>query len=71
MHRPGHDNDKMVKPEIKKGGEEMGHIIIKKDGLRKLTEDELVFLIDFRRLMDLEKEKSLKFFVCIGDQVPE
>ena len=33
----------------------------------KLSEDELAFLMDYRRLEDLEREKGIKFFECIGD----
>ena len=33
----------------------------------KLNEDELAFLMDYRRLEDLEREKGIKFFECIGD----
>ena len=33
----------------------------------KLTEDEKNFLHEFRRLEDLEREKGIKFFECIGD----
>lgn len=33
----------------------------------KLTEDEFHFLKEYRRLEDLEREKTIKFFECIGD----
>ena len=33
----------------------------------KLSEDEYAFLMDYRRLEDLEREKGIKFFECIGD----
>jgi len=33
----------------------------------KLSEDELTFLKEYRRLEDLEREKGIKFFECIGD----
>ena len=33
----------------------------------KLTEDEKNFLTEYRRLEDLEREKGIKFFECIGD----
>jgi hypothetical protein len=33
----------------------------------KLSEDELAFLKEYRRLEDLEREKGIKFFECIGD----
>lgn len=32
-----------------------------------LTDDEFAFLKEFRRLEDLEREKGIKFFECIGD----
>lgn len=60
--------DKLPEPKPKQGGEEKGSATVEhKTNLRKLTEDELLFLIDYRRLENLEKEKQLKFFVCIGD----
>ena len=33
----------------------------------KLSKDELGFLMDYRKLEDLEREKGIKFFECIGD----
>ena len=69
-YKPGQQLERIPEAHFKKrkGGEEKG------DGkaeararLARLTEDELVFLIDYRRLEDLEKEKYLKFFECIGD----
>lgn len=33
----------------------------------KLTEEELTFLKSYRTLEDLEREKGIKFFECIGD----
>ena len=33
----------------------------------KMTEDEKSFLIDYRKLEDLEREKGIKFFECVGD----
>ena len=33
----------------------------------KLSEDEMHFLKEYRRLEDLEGEKGIKFFECIGD----
>jgi hypothetical protein len=33
----------------------------------KLSKDETDFLKDYRRLEDLEREKGIKFFECIGD----
>ncbi len=33
----------------------------------KLSKDETDFLKDYRRLEDLEREKGIKFFQCIGD----
>mmetsp|Transcript_31597 Transcript_31597/g.48307 ORF Transcript_31597/g.48307 Transcript_31597/m.48307 type:complete len:236 (-) Transcript_31597:967-1674(-) len=33
----------------------------------KLSEDELGFLKEYRRLEDLEREKGIKFFECVGD----
>jgi hypothetical protein len=32
-----------------------------------LTDDEFTFLKEYRNLEDLEREKGIKFFVCIGD----
>lgn len=32
-----------------------------------MTDDELRFLKEFRRLEELEREKGIKFFECIGD----
>jgi hypothetical protein len=40
---------------------------LKKDQMAKLSEDELAFLMDYRRLEDLEREKGIKFFECVGD----
>ena len=33
----------------------------------KLTEDETKFIKEYRRLEDLEREKGIKFFQCVGD----
>lgn len=33
----------------------------------KLTGEELTFLKSYRTLEDLEREKGIKFFECIGD----
>ena len=33
----------------------------------KLSRDEYAFLMDYRRLEDLEREKGIKFFECVGD----
>jgi len=33
----------------------------------KLTDDELTFLKKYRTLEDLEREKGIKFFECVGD----
>ena len=33
----------------------------------KLSEDEFAFLKEYRRLEDLEREKGIKFFECVGD----
>ena len=33
----------------------------------KLSKDEQVFIKDYRRLEDLEREKEIKFFMCVGD----
>lgn len=33
----------------------------------KMTEDEKDFLIGYRKLEDLEREKGIKFFECVGD----
>lgn len=34
---------------------------------KKLTSEELAFLKQFRHLEELEREKGIKFFECIGD----
>lgn len=34
----------------------------------KLTEDEQKFIVEYRRLEDLEREKGIKFFRCVGDE---
>lgn len=34
---------------------------------KKLTNEEMTFLRQFRHLEDLEREKGIKFFECIGD----
>ena len=39
----------------------------KKDQFAKLSEDELNFMMDYRKLEDLEREKGIKFFECVGD----
>ena len=33
----------------------------------KLTKEEIVFIKEYRRLEELEREKGIKFFQCIGD----
>ena len=33
----------------------------------KMSEEELKFLKEYRALEDLEREKGIKFFECIGD----
>ena len=40
---------------------------LKKDQMAKLSEHELAFLMDYRKLEDLEREKGIKFFKCVGD----
>lgn len=32
-----------------------------------LSDNEFAFLKDYRRLEELEREKGIKFFECIGD----
>ncbi len=32
-----------------------------------MTEDEKIFIKEYRRLEELEREKEIKFFECIGD----
>jgi len=32
-----------------------------------LTDDEFSFLKEYRRLEELERQKGIKFFECIGD----
>jgi hypothetical protein len=39
----------------------------KKDMFANLTEDEKNFTLDYRKLEDLEREKGIKFFECVGD----
>ena len=34
---------------------------------QKLTKEEQEFTVDYRKLEDLEREKGIKFFECIGD----
>lgn len=34
---------------------------------KNMSATELVFLKEFRKLEDLEREKGIKFFECIGD----
>lgn len=34
----------------------------------KLTENEQKFIKEYRRLEDLEREKGIKFFQCVGDE---
>ena len=34
----------------------------------KLTADEQAFIKEYRRLEDLEREKGIKFFQCVGDE---
>ena len=34
----------------------------------KLTDAEQRFIKEYRRLEDLEREKGIKFFQCIGDE---
>jgi hypothetical protein len=36
----------------------------------RLREDEREFLLDFRHLEKLDREKEIKFFSCIGDPTP-
>jgi len=33
-----------------------------------MTGDETTFLMEYRRLEDLEREKGIKFFQCVGDE---
>jgi glutamate mutase epsilon subunit len=33
----------------------------------KLSKDEQEFIKNYRRMEDLEREKGIKFFQCIGD----
>ena len=33
----------------------------------KMTDEELNFLKDYRHLEELEREKGIKFFECVGD----
>jgi hypothetical protein len=42
---------------------------MKEDKLKsmKLSDAELVFLKEYRRMEDFEREKGIKFFECIGD----
>lgn len=34
----------------------------------KLSSEEQAFITEYRRLEDLEREKGIKFFQCIGDE---
>jgi hypothetical protein len=34
----------------------------------KLSDEEQTFLIEYRKLEELEREKGIKFFQCIGDE---
>lgn len=34
----------------------------------KMTPEETNFLMEYRRLEDLEREKGIKFFQCVGDE---
>ena len=34
----------------------------------KMSADETNFLMEYRRLEDLEREKGIKFFQCVGDE---
>jgi hypothetical protein len=34
----------------------------------KLSKDEQEFIKNYRRMEDLEREKGIKFFQCIGDE---
>ena len=34
----------------------------------KMSEDETKFIIEYRRLEELEREKGIKFFQCVGDE---
>jgi len=34
----------------------------------KMTAEETNFIIEYRRLEDLEREKGIKFFQCVGDE---
>ena len=35
--------------------------------MAKLSGEELTFLNDYKRIEELEKQKGIKFFECIGD----
>lgn len=39
----------------------------KKDPFANLSPEELAFTMDYRKLEDLEREKGIKFFECVGD----
>ena len=49
--------------------EQPGSIKTGSDKLKsmKLTETEFAFLKQYRELEDLEREKGIKFFECVGD----
>lgn len=34
----------------------------------KMSAEETGFLMEYRRLEDLEREKGIKFFQCVGDE---
>lgn len=33
-----------------------------------MTDEETGFLVEYRRLEELEREKGIKFFQCVGDE---
>lgn len=41
--------------------------LLKMKAAKGLTDDEFAFLKEYRRLEELEREKGIKFFECIGD----
>jgi len=48
------------------GGNEGGEAILNLKTI-KLTADEQQFLKEYRKIEELEREKGIKFFQCIGD----
>lgn len=61
---PTSRSNQTVKGKAKGAAGETG---LKNEQMAKLSEDELAFLMDYRKLEALEREKGIKFFECVGD----